>query len=291
VAVSRVAEGLDVSERAVEIQRSEWLLAALLLLVFAPAGIAMGEVWSSVDYYSHGFLVPLVAYWAATRSRTRFRPLENRDRRGFAIAGLAAVVYAAGLAMGVVSLQGLGLVAAVAACAFYLGGVQGVRVLAFPLAFLVFMVPLPQTWITPMIVQLQLIVSATAVDLLGWFGSGVVRQGNVIQLPAGDELFVAEACSGITSIVTLTPLAVMFAYFTESTLVRRLVIVVAVVPLAMLGNLVRVAVTVAAAERYGAAAATGNLLHEFAGLITFTLACLALIALGALMHRFAPARS
>ena len=163
--------------------------------------------------------------------------------------------------------------------------------MSFPLAFLVFMVPLPQAWITPTIVQLQLIVSSAAVNLLGWFGSGVIRQGNVIQLPAGDELFVAEACSGITSIVTLTPLAVMFAYFTESKLARRMVIVLAVVPAAMLGNLLRVSVTVAAAERYGATAATGNLLHEFAGLITFTLACLALIALGGLMKRLAPARS
>ena len=282
---------LDVTEHAVEIQRSEWLLAALLVLVFAPAGIALGGVWSSVDYYSHGFLVPLVAYWAASRSQTRFRPLANRDRRGFAVAALAAVVYGVGLATAVVSLQGLGLVVAISACALYLGGVQGVRVLAFPLAFLVFMVPLPQTWITPMIVQLQLIVSATAVDLLGWLGSGAARHGNVIQLPAGDELFVAEACSGITSIVTLTPLAVMFAYFTESTLARRLTIVLAVVPAAMLGNLLRVSVTVAAAERYGADAATGNLLHEFAGLITFTLACLALIGLGGLMKRFSPAGS
>jgi exosortase len=274
-----------------EIHRMEWVLAGLLLLVFAPAAIAMGEVWSTVDYYSHGFLVPVVAYWAATRSRTRFSALADRDRRGFAAAALATVVYVAGLAMGIVSLQGLGLVGAVSACALYLGGVQGLRVLSFPLAFLVFMVPLPQAWITPTIVQLQLIVSAAAVNLLGWFGSGVIRQGNVIQLPAGDELFVAEACSGITSIVTLTPLAVMFAYFTESKLVRRMVIVLAVVPAAMLGNLLRVSVTVAAAERYGATAATGNLLHEFAGLITFTLACLALIALGGLMKRLAPAGS
>ena len=291
VTVARAVEEVDRSEYAVDVQRSEWLLAALLLLVFAPAGIALGGVWLSVDYYSHGFLVPLVAYWALTRSRTRFSPLENRDRRGFAVAALAAVVYAVGLATSVVSLQGLGLVAAIAACALYLGGVQGVRVLAFPLAFLVFMVPLPQTWITPLIVQLQLIVSATAVNLLDWLGSGAVRHGNVIQLPAGDELFVAEACSGITSIVTLTPLAVMFAYFTESTLARRMTIILAVVPAAVLGNLLRVSLTVAAAERYGVDAATGNLLHESAGLITFTLACLALIALGGLMKRFSPAGS
>jgi exosortase len=272
-----------------EIRTSEWLLAGALLLVFLPALIALVGVWTSVDYYSHGFLVPLVAYWVAVRSRNRFSILKNRDRRAVVSAIAIVLFYAAGLATGSVSLQGLALVAAVANCAFYLGGTQGLRVLTFPLAFLVFMIPLPPDWLNPLIIDLQLMVSSTAVDLLGWAGSAVSRSGNVILLPGGDSLFVAEACSGITSLVTLTPLAIVLAYFTEPTLARRLTIVLAVVPAAMIGNLLRVIVTVLAAERYGAEAATGNWLHESAGLFTFTLACIALIGLGALMRRFAPA--
>jgi exosortase len=205
------------------------------------------------------------------------------------VSAIAIVLfYAAGLATGSVSLQGLALVAAVANCAFYLGGTQGLRVLAFPLAFLVFMIPLPPDWLNALIIDLQLLVSSAAVDLLGWAGSAVSRSGNVILLPGGDSLFVAEACSGITSLVTLTPLAIVLAYFTEHTLARRLTIILAVAPAAMIGNLLRVIVTVLAAERYGAEAATGNWLHESAGLFTFTLACIALIGLGALMRRFAP---
>jgi exosortase len=279
------------SESAPRIRPSEWLLAGALVAAFLPALIALAGVWTSIDYYSHGFLVPLVAYWAAARSRVRFSILKNRDRRAVVAAIAVALLYATGLAFGSVSLQGLALVAAVANAAFYLGGSPGLRVLAFPLGFLVFMVPLPPDWLTPLIVNLQLLVSSTAVDLLGWYGSAVARSGNVIQLPAGDSLFVAEACSGITSLVTLTPLAIVLAYFTENTLVRRLTIIVAVVPAAMLANLLRVIVTVLAAERYGAEAATGNWLHESGGLIAFTLACLTLIGLGALMRRFVPARA
>jgi exosortase len=280
-----------VSESAPEIRTSEWLLAGALLVAFLPALIALVGVWVSVDYYSHGFLVPLVAYWAAARSHVRFSIRKNRDRRAVVAAIAVVLLYAIGLGTGSISLQGSALVAAVANGAFYLGGSQGLRVLAFPLAFLVFMVPLPPDWLTPLIVNLQLLVSSTAVDLLGLFGSTVVRSGNVIELPAGDSLFVAEACSGITSLVTLMPLAIVLAYFTENTLARRLTILISVVPAAMLGNLLRVIVTVLAAERYGAEAATGNWLHESAGLITFTLACLALIGLGALLRRFAPARA
>jgi exosortase len=280
-----------VNESAPQIRASEWLLAGAVLVVFLPALIALVGVWTSVDYYSHGFLVPLVAYWAASRSRDRFSILKNRDRRAVVAAIAVVLLYATGLASGSVSLQGLALVAAVANFAFYLGGSQGLWVLGFPLAFLVFMVPLPPDWLTPLIVNLQLLVSYTAVDLLGWFGSAVARSGNVIRLPAGDSLFVAEACSGITSLVTLTPLAIVLAYFTEHTLARRLTIIFAVVPAAMLGNLLRVIVTVRAAERHGAEAATGNWLHELGGLIAFALACLALIGLGALMRVFAPARA
>jgi len=174
-----------VSERAPEIRISEWLLAGALVAAFLPALIALVGVWTSVDYYSHGFLVPLVAYWAAARSRVRFAVLESRDRRAVVAVIAAVLLYALGLASGSVSLQGLALVVAVASCAFYLGGSRGLRVLAFPLAFLVFMVPLPEGWLTPLIVDLQLLVSSTAVELLGWFGSAVARSGNVIELPAG----------------------------------------------------------------------------------------------------------
>ena len=281
----------QVSETTSAIRRSEWLLAALLVLVFVPAGIALGRVWSSVYYYSHGFLVPVVAYWAAARGRTRFSIAANRDRRAFAVMAIALGCYGIGSGAGVTALQGLGLVFAVVACVFYLGGSAGVRVLAFPLGFLFFMVPPPASWVTPVIVWLQVMVSEAAVVTLGWLGSEVTRIGNIIQLPAGDSLFVAEACSGITSIVTLTPLAVMLAYFTERTLLRRLLLIFAVVPAAMWGNWLRVSVTVAAAERYGAAAATENWLHESAGLITSALACVVLIGLGGLMRRVAPVRA
>jgi exosortase len=264
----------------------EKLIAAFLALAFAPAVIALARVWSSVDYYSHGFLVPLVAYWIAQREgKTRLRPSDERASAGAAVIGLALALYAAGLVAGAAGLQGLGLIAAVAGGALYLLGPEGLRALAFPIAFLVFMLPLPSAWLTPVILDLQLLVSSASVAFLHAFGATVAREGNVILLASGDSLFVEEACSGITSIVTLTPLAVMLAYFTQRTPWRRLALVAAVVPAAMVANLLRVVFTVITAQHLGAERATNNALHESAGLLTFTLACLALIGLGALLRR------
>jgi len=263
----------------------EKLIAAFLALAFAPALMALARVWSSVDYYSHGFLVPLVAYWIAQRDgKTRLRPGDERTPAGGAVIGFALALYAAGLAVGAAGLQGLGLIAAVAGGALYLLGRDGLRALAFPIAFLVFMLPLPSAWVTPVILDLQRLVSSAAVAALHSFGATVAREGNVILLAGGESLFVEEACSGITSIVTLVPLAVVLAYFTQRTLWRRLVVVAAVAPAAMLANLMRVVLTVVVAQHLGAERATNNVLHESAGLLTFALACLALIGLSALLR-------
>lgn len=264
--------------------KREWLVVGLLAIVFTPALLALAEVWRSVPYYSHGFLIPLVSYAA-------FRPIAGRlgavgrDPRGYLV-GLAALgAYLFGLGAGSTTLQGLGLVAAVAGVVVGFWGAAGLRRLAFPVGFLLFMVPLPPELLTPLILKLQLVVSAVSVEFLHTLGYPVLREGNVLVLPGGQSLFVAEACSGITSIVTLTPLGVTLAYFTESTWGRRLVIVAAVIPLAVLGNLVRVIVTVLAAHAYGVERVTQSTLHDLAGLLTFALMCLALVAVGALQRR------
>jgi exosortase len=116
----------------------------------------------------------------------------------------------------------------------------------------------------------------------------VIRDGNVMHLESGESLFVAEACSGITSILTLVPLAVFLAYFTQQTFARRALLIASVFPIAMLENLTRVVVTIYVAHAYGSEVATGDLLHNWAGIATYVLGCVALLAVGSAMTRFIP---
>ena len=260
---------------------TEWALVALLGIAFAPAFVAMAGVWSSVDYQSHGYLVPLVALWAASGKRRALARLPAaRDLRGLPVLLLSFALYLVGVGTSWVSLQGLAVIVGVAGMVLYLRGPAWLRSLVFPIAYLLFMVPIPEPLLTPVIVELQLWVSQVGVWLLQLWGVPVLRNGNVIELPGDVSLFVAEACSGITSVVTLLPLGVFLAYFTEKTWPRRLVLVAAVLPLAMAGNLVRVIGTVLAAREVGAAAATEGAAHEAAGLLTYVIGCLALLALG-----------
>jgi exosortase len=188
----------------------------------------------------------------------------------------------------IVSIQGLSFVVAIGAVLTFLKGVAWLRALFFPISYLIFMVPIPDPLLAPIITKLQLFVSWAGVSILSLLEVPVYRDGNVFELPGGAQLFVAEACSGITSVVTLVPLAVFLAYFTERVTWRRVVLVVAVLPIALLGNLLRVIGTVLAAIHWGVDAATQATAHESAGLLTYVLGCLALLAVRAGMQWLIP---
>lgn len=281
------AETSQQAGRAVRI--GEWGFVVLLAVGFAPAFVSMSRVWSSVDYLSHGYLVPLVALWAASGKRKALAALpRDRDLRGILLLGLAFVLYLVGVGTSLITLEGLAVVVGVAAAILYLRGPRWLGALAFPVSYLLFMIPLPDVIVSPAIVKLQLFVSSMGVGILQLAGVPVYRDGNVIELPDEASLFVADACSGITSVVTLLPLGVFLAYFTERTWGRRLVLISAVVPLAMIGNLIRVIGTVLAAREVGADAATSGAVHESAGILTYVLGCLALLAVGWVMRLVAP---
>jgi exosortase len=270
----------------------EIMLWVAVAIVFVPGAIALAQRWASAEYFQHGFLVPVVALAMA---HPRIRGLGGSERHLRALAGLALalVVYALGMLTSEAALIGLAIVGAVAALVGYRWGTRGLRRLAFPLAFLLFMVPLPEAVVLPVVTYLQTLASAGAVAVLHAFEVAVQRDGNVMRLPGGEALFVAEACSGITSLLSLIPVGVLLARFTQTGAWQRVALVVAVVPAALFGNMIRVVATVLAADSYGVARATAGPLHESAGLLTSAFAVLLVVALGTALARWtapAPAR-
>jgi exosortase len=272
------------------LQGVEWLLLSALVMAFAPAVIAMSDVWSRHDYYSHGYLVPFAALWAASAQRNRLPklPMTREPLRGGILLALCLGLSLIGRLASIVSLEGLALVLGVASAVYIARGAAWLRSLAFSISYLIFMVPIPESLIIPLIAKLQLFVSAGAIRIAHAVSLPVIRDGNVMHLENGESLFVAEACSGITSILTLVPLAVFLAYFTQKTFSRRALLVASVIPLAMLFNLTRVVVTIYVAHTYGSEVATGEWLHNWAGIATYVLGCLGLLAFGSAMTRFIP---
>lgn len=269
----------------------EWAIVAALAVVLAPGLVGLAGEWMRHDYLSHGFLIPVVSLWIWMRERPR-RDAVTARRAPVAVVvlGLALLAYAAGLLSAAIWLHGVALVVAVAATVWWFRGFDWVRVGAFPLGFLIFMVPPPSSWTTPLIVRLQIWVSVVAVDTLNLLGESVRREGNIMELASGEALFVAEACSGVTSVITLAPLGMLLAYLTLKTTWARASVVASVIPLAMAGNLARVVLTAMLAERYGARIAAEGPPHLLLGLVTYVVGVGLLIGFAFILHRIEQSR-
>src|SRR5262249_28560135 len=136
--------------------------------------------------------------------------------------------------------------------------------------------PLPGYVVDDLLADLKQLVTRSAVAILYASGQPIHYEGNRIEIP-GHVLFVADACSGLTSIVTLLPVACVIAYFLSRGVWRRVAVVLGVVPLAMLVNILRVVATVKLVAAFGGGAAQG-LLHESFGLATYAIGPALLLA-------------
>lgn len=169
----------------------------------------------------------------------------------------------------------------------FLFGWAHVRALAFPLGFLLLMIPLPAIVFNRIAFPLQLLASRFGESCISAANIPVLREGNVLVL-ANTSLEVAEACSGIRSLVSLITLGLVFGYFADERMWVRTLIVLSTIPVAIVSNGARVAGTGILAHFYGAAAAEG-FFHEFSGWVVFIAAFLMILALQRIILRLAPA--
>ncbi len=251
--------------------------------------------WRVDENYSHGFLIPIISGYAiwAKRERLLALPVEPRRLIGGALMLLAALMLFAGVMGAELYITRLSLVLSLVSLTVYFGGFAWLRQLLFPIGLLLFALPVPNIVFNQIALPLQLIASDYATRAIKLFGIPALREGNVIEL-AQMKLQVVEACSGIRSLVTLAALAVVYAYFAETRWWRRIVLVVAVIPIAVLANAARVAGTGVLAHYQGVKAAEG-FLHSFSGLVVFLVAVGLLLVLAQALNLaerfFSPAKA
>jgi len=263
-------------------------VTALAVGVFAPILYYMGLQWKNQADYSHGFLIaPLALYFAWER-----RPQLKKAPVDPTWWGLVPLLFGSlslmvgRLGVELMSMRVAFLLTLIGILLLTLGRSMS-RILAFPLLFLFLMVPLPQSLVNVIAFPLQLIAADFAVDALHWLGIPALREGNIIHL-ADTQLFVAEACSGLRSLMALGTLGVVFAYFFRKNPVERAVLIASTIPIAILVNSFRVALTGYLTHHYGMAAAEGAI-HQLEGFFTFGLAFALLLAQAWLMKALWPA--
>lgn len=255
-------------------RRTMAAVAALVSAIgFLYAGVLSSLVrqWSTDDNYSHGFLVvPLALYFAwERRDALMTAPVRPGALGALLILGSLAI-WAAGILGAELFLTRVSLVGVLAGTVWFIWGLAPLRILAFPILFLLLMIPLPSIIFNQIAFPLQLVASQAGEAVISAAGIPVLREGNVLVLPAR-TLEVAEACSGIRSLVSLLMLAIVLGYFTERRRGARIAIVLASVPIAILANAARVAGTGLAAQWVSPAAADG-FFHTFSGWMVFVVA-------------------
>jgi exosortase len=249
----------------------KWKISILLLawaVLFYPVVPPMVETWISHSDNSHALLVPLISLYFFWQKREEIRSIPlSSSMWGWMILGVSLAVYLVSFAGGIAFLARMMMVSSLLGLLWCCLGTQMVRSLAFPLAFLVFMVPVPDSVLGMVSYPLQLMASKISVDLITLCSIPVYREGNMLFF-LQTRLEVAEACSGIRSIMSLTMLSVIFAYLLQSGRWQKIVLVISALPIALLANIVRVTGTGILAHFFGDQVAQG-FLHDFSGMAVF----------------------
>lgn len=248
------------------------VLAASFGLLYWRVGAKLTHDWATDENYSHGFLiVPLAGYLAwERRDQLRRIPLAPCSWWGLLIVGGSLAVLIAGLLGAELFLTRIALIGTLAGGILFLLGWQHLNVLLFPLGILLLMIPIPAIIFNQIVFPLQLLASRVGEASLSAAGVPVLREGNVIIL-ANTSLEVAEACSGIRSLVSLLTLGIVYGYLIDRRPGVRMAIALSSIPVAIIANGVRVAGTGLAAHFFGPAAAQG-FLHTFSGWLVFVFA-------------------
>ena len=265
-------------------------LVGILLsaLYFRVVGRLVTEWWHDPDT-SHGFLVPPFAAYLAWTNRERIRAAKIEP----SWVGVAFIAF--GLTMLILGEYGaelfisrVSLIVVLAGITLCFGGWQLLRELRFSLLVLLLAIPLPAIIYNQITFPLQILASKAASVLLPIFGVPVLREGNVIELPSM-RLEVAEACSGIRSLVSLFTLAIFYGYFLDRSVVRRTILALSSIPIAIGANAIRIVGTGLCVQYWDPDKAMG-FFHEFSGWVVFLVSLCCLFAVHKAITLISPRR-
>jgi len=250
--------------------------AGAALLLYAPLAAGLGRQWLDDPDAAYGAVLAVVAAAMFVRRMPAVRALPvGGSYWGLGALAAGGVLYMTGTLAADLFLSRLSLPIVAAGAIWYIGGAAHLRALAGPLTLGAIAIPLPSALVTELTMPLQLLASRCAASLLWVSGLPVERDGNVLTI-GSTAVEVAQACNGLRSLVTLLALAATCVVVRQLSWRRGALILAAVVPAALAGNGLRIALTAILATRVGEAA-TAGVVHELTGWATFALISTALL--------------
>lgn len=260
------------------------LILPLLAAMYSRIVPDMVKIWYLDGNFSHGFIIPLITIYLLRQRWTELKELPVLPANtGLFVIILGLLQLLTGWFAGEFFAMRSSLIVILAGMVLFLFGREVFKVMALPLGYLVLMVPIPYIIYDVFAFPLKLYVTSISVAVLRLMGVVVVREGNIIMFPA-TVFEVADACSGIRSLVSLIAFAVAYVFMARISGVSRWFIILSAVPIAIATNVMRVVITGILAQWWGAKAAEG-FFHEFAGAAVFISALILVLAFGEALRR------
>jgi exosortase len=262
------------------------VIFAAIGVLYWPVVVPMVKQWASDDNYSHGFLVPIISLYLAYMRKNELQNATIRPcNYGIFLVAFGVMMLILGWVATELLTMRSSMVVVIAGVILYLLGPEIFKILLAPLCYLFLMVPIPAVLYDAAAFPLKLFVTKVSVLSMKALGIVVWQEGNVLMFP-NITLEVADACSGLRSIMSLLALGAAYAFVLHTKTRDRVILILSTLPIAIFTNCLRVIATGILAQYFGSAAAEG-FFHEFAGLFVFGAAVVMFVGLGSCLKRWA----
>lgn len=284
-----IKKGIDMIDWLKRIKLQVWIIITLVVLVYLPTFVWMKyRFLQDESNYSHGFLIPVVSLFLIWRMREEFKEVISFDSGTASINGLW--IFIIGLFLHLFSrcfmidfISGFSLIIVIFGLCLYLLGPAITKKLIFPIGFLIFMVPIPETFTISLTFYLKMLATYCATKVINLLGIGAIMDGARIYLSNNEFFEIGAPCSGIRSLITFLMLGSIFAYLLPISHLRKYALVVLTIPLAILSNVVRIVFIGIVTYIYGKEMALQEPNHTILGLLVFVVGIIGLVVLGRIL--------
>ena len=253
------------------------LLSSLFIFFFFPVYKPLLERFNATDsYYSHGYLVPFISIYLIWRKRFTLNKIVPAPHPlGIFVLLIGVFMHLLGVVLKINFISYFAIPFVLLGLSIYLRGVEFTREILFPIVFLIFMLPLPRVLIIGITFKLKLLVAQWATFIGNAIGIEATRSGSTIYYPGG-YLLVGDPCSGLRSLLTFIALGALLTQFTKGNNIRKIILFLSSIPIALLSNLARITFLLFMSYVYGEKVALG-FMHELSGVVIFILGFMGLI--------------
>ena len=268
---------------------SDWLpIAVGLLVLYVPTFYSLATgLWTNEDQ-AHGPIILLLSLWLMIRQwpdMLKISDGKSITNSGWVVFLAALLCYVIGRSQQILVFEISSFILILSAILLIKKGFVALKVMWFPLFFLLFMIPLPGSLVSFLTMPMKMAVSYVAEQILFLFDYPIARNGVILQI-GQYQLLVADACAGLQTLLTLEALGLFYLNLVNhSSVYRNVILAILIVPISFSANVIRVIVLTLITYHFGDAAGQG-FLHDFAGMVLFVSALILILSVDGILQYF-----